>query len=316
MSKTTIGIILYEEITAKYLPFFLESLKAQTENNFSLLVYDNSEIDLLINKKYLDEEKLTYAYFGTGKNIGFGAAYNVLIKEAKKNNSDYFLIINPDIIFEPNFLQLLISSLEENNDLSSVAPKLLQWQFDNNCKTNTIDSCGIIIKPALQFFDLGQGELDNGQFNTSEILGPSGAASLFKISALDEIREGDNYFDEHFFMYKEDCDLVMRMTLKNQKSKLIPEAIGYHDRTAFAKGSSLRSRIKARRLRSRKVSEWSFINQQLLYAKYWSTLNFKNKFNLIKQQISLLIYISLFEEYLFFSLIKLAKLRCKVKYYG
>ena len=50
-----IGFITYGENTAKYLPYFLPSLKNQTFKDFKILAIDNSEIQENDNAKYIKE---------------------------------------------------------------------------------------------------------------------------------------------------------------------------------------------------------------------------------------------------------------------
>jgi hypothetical protein len=54
------------------------------------------------------------------------------------------------------------------------------WDFNPadgaDRKANVIDSCGIGITPSHHFYDIGQGEEDNGQYDKlKDIFGPSGA---------------------------------------------------------------------------------------------------------------------------------------------
>ena len=55
MSKLIIGFITYGESTAKYLPYFLDSLKKQTFQDFETLAIDNSEEKENVNTKFVQE---------------------------------------------------------------------------------------------------------------------------------------------------------------------------------------------------------------------------------------------------------------------
>lgn len=268
-----IGIITYGALTAPYVSLFREALAKQSFQNFQLLVHDN-----------------------TDHNVGFGAGYNELIRRAKALGARYFCIINPDLILKPDALEILVAALEHDPQLASVAPKLLRWDFTSNVFSNTIDSCGITLKSGLGFADIGQGEEDSGQYDQTAIFGPSGAAGLYRISALDAIAENGAYFDEHFFMYKEDCDFVYRLMLAGFKSRLIPLAIGYHDRTAV--GGALLSRFRNRRSRSRLVNQWSFTNQHFIFIKYWRGQSAYNKFLVMCRICVMALNALVFEQYL------------------
>jgi GT2 family glycosyltransferase len=314
-TKIAIGIVTYKENTAKYLPYFLASLERQSLQDFSLLVYDNSPAGDETNRQIIRQKRPTAQIFSTGQNLGFGAAYNVLIQKAQEAGAEYVCIINPDVSMTVNCLQLLSAALDKDKSLATVAPKLYRWDFVNHQKTSILDSCGIIRQPVLQFADLGQGEQDIQQYNDVQIIGPSGAAGLFRLSALESVAEGQQYFDEHFFMYKEDCDLAMRLTLRGFRSKLVAEATAYHDRTVTSPSASLIAKIQTRRARSHQLNAWSFVNQQLLYDKFWRTLSLQETFSLLKQQLVLLVYLLLFEPYLLLSLGTLARARRGIKKY-
>lgn len=313
--KLIIGSIVYGGLTAKYLPDFFQSLKNQSFKDFKISVIDNSETEENENKKSIQENYAEVDFNWVGRNLGFAKAYNILMKRAMEINAEYFLAINPDTILEAGAIERMIGELEDNSLLGSVSPKILKWDFENRQKTKLIDSCGIKLLPGLKFADIGQGEIDRGQYDNINILGPSGAAALYRMSALKKVKNENGYFDESMFMYKEDCDLAYRLFLAGYKSKLAPGAVVYHDRTAASEGKSDLSVARNRKNKSRKVNEWSFLNQQIIFWKFWRTINWKNKLILVFYQIKVLIYILFFEPYLLKQLWPLYKIRKTVKIY-
>lgn len=314
-NKLTIGFITYDNLTAKYLPYFLISLKKQTFKDINILLVDNSEIEENENKIYINKIYPEININRSGKNLGFAKAYNIMISKAIKEQAEYFFAVNPDTLLDERSLEIMIKALASDKALGSVAPKILKWDFKNLKKTKIIDSCGITLLPGLKFNDLGQGEPDNGQYDRSPILGPTGAAGIYRISALEIIKDHNGYFDENMFMYKEDCDLAYRLSLAGFKSKLIPDAIIYHDRSAAGQGNRFFSIIANRKNKSRKVNEWSFINQQLIFWKFWRTIDWKNKLAIVSYQLKILFYILMFEPCLLNQLFILIKKRRKVKKY-
>jgi len=275
--KLVVGFLTYNDASARYLSDFLPSLKESlaslNSEDYRVIAFDNSDKNQLANKEKIEQFNKINPYFieylSTDNNLGFSRAYNILIRLAVQYSADYFLIINPDIVLERDALVNLISVLDQDQSLGSVSPKIRRWDFASNTKTRVIDSCGLIVSPGLRFRDLGQGEKDNKQFDKQAIIGPSGAAGLFRLKDLEKVKENGSYFDEHFFMYKEDCDLAYRLYLKGVKSSLVPEAIIYHDRTAFVSGGGLLTRIINRGGKSRQIRSWSFTNQHYLFIKHW-----------------------------------------------
>jgi GT2 family glycosyltransferase len=271
--KVVIGTIAYDALTAPYLALFKQSLAEQTYKNFTLVIHNNTE-----------------------NNLGFSQAYNLMIKQAREASADYFLVINPDVYLAKNVLELLVKELASNKKLAVTMPKLLKWDFANKILTKIIDSCGLKLSGGLSFNDLGQGQVDHNQFDHEVVIGATGAAALFRLSALEEVKEGQQYFDEHFFMYKEDCDLAYRLYLKNYQALLVPEALAYHDRTAS--GGNLIKRFFNRRQRNEKVKQWSFINQHFLFIKYWHQQNLVNRFMILVRAKLMFLNALIFEQFL------------------
>ncbi|MCX6798172.1 MAG: hypothetical protein NTX66_03120, partial [Candidatus Falkowbacteria bacterium] len=220
-----------------------------------------------------------------------------LIRRARELNAEYFLIINPDTILDERAVSELIRILDSGNHLASVSPKILTWKSDK------IDTLGLILKPGLRFFDYGQGqselEIKPNIKLEPNIIGPSGAAGLFRMSALDRIRVDNQYFDERMFMYKEDCDLAYRLFLAGYKSQLVSSALIYHDRSVHVGRPGLLGILKNRRTKSRSIRAWSFANQNLLWKKHWRRQNLKNKIIIFSLYLASHIWAILFERFLF-----------------
>ncbi len=303
--KLTVGFITYNNATVKYLAEFLNSLSKAlnflSDSEYQIFCWDNSEEDpsnRLAVEQFNHETDCFITYLGEDTNLGFARAYNRLIDKALENKSEYFFIINPDTLLDKESVKLMLEVLEKKASLGSVSPKILKWDFLQGRKTNTIDSCGLILGTGLRFSDLGQGQEDKGQFDQTDILGPSGAGGLFRMKALRKIVEKGQYFDERFFMYKEDCDLSYRLYLAGYTSDLIPQAIIYHDRTVSSSGAGFWQDIKNRRFRDRQVRAWSFLNQHLIFLKHWKKQSFVNQINIIFRILSMFIFSLILEQFL------------------
>jgi len=313
-NKVVIGFITYGQSTFKYLPDFLLSLKEQTFSDFRLIALDNSEIDDNKNFQYLSNYDSSLKIIRPGRNLGFGGGFNLLIKEAVRLEAKYFLALNVDVVLDSRALALLVERLDKSASLGSVSPKILKWDFVNNEFTKIIDTCGLKLLSGLKFVDLGQTEVDQRQYDDAEILGPSGCAGLYRLSALEQIKyDQQEYFDENFFMYKEDCDLAYRLALANWPSALVSSAVIYHDRTATSTGRLIKNLFVGRRRKNNQIKAWSFLNQHLLIFKYWSKQSFFNKILIIGREILMLGYITFFEAYLWRQLKVFLRLRNKLK---
>jgi len=187
----------------------------------------------------------------------------------------------------------------------------LKWDFANNKKTNIVDSYGIKLLPGLKFVDIGEAKKDDGNLDC-EILGPSGGSAIYRLSALKKVsgqNEKVEYFDELMFMYKEDCDLAYRLFLAGFKSKCVLTSVIYHDRSGGGIGESNLDVVLNRKNKSRQIKKWSFLNQQIIFAKYWKIQNFRNKLAIIWYEIKMLFFVLLFERYLLREFYQLYKIR-------
>ena len=341
--KLIIGFITYGKNTGKYLPYFLPSLEAQTFKGFKIIVIDNTESAIsspvqdqdkymslegkvtkvnenieYIKENYTSPEvqkKLDIEIEVNNKNVGFAKAYNQIIKKAVANEAKYLLVINPDIILELDAIEKMVNFLERHEGLGSVSPKVLKWDFQKNAKTNIIDTCGIKLKSGLRFFDIGQNEEDKGQYDEAKILGPSGAAGMYRIEALKKTQKDEQFFDEQMFMYKEDCDMAYRLALKEFGSKCVSDAIVYHDRSASSWGEGDWQVAMNRKNKSRQVKKWSFLNQFIINTKYWGLQNFKSKLAIVWFEIKMLVFAILFEQYLLKQILEFLKIRNDIKRY-
>lgn len=314
--KLTVAFISYNNNSYPYLSHFLPSLKEALKvsglKDVSVLALDNSEENFVKNRDFIlnfakENKNFNLELIQSDINLGFAAAYNIMINRAKDEGSEYFLVINPDIILESDSIKLLVETLENNQDIAIVSPRLMFWDFKKLKKTNYIDSLGIGLKPAFHFFDICQGEKfiekkkDYYIKRAEAMLAAGGAAAMFRMSTLremSEIRHGKmQYFDERFFMYKEDCDLAYRLHLAGVKSKLVIDSVFYHDRSAVAE-RNIFNFFAARKKKSKLAKIWSFRNQHLIFIKYFNSVSLAVKLKIVRKIISFFIFSLIFEKFL------------------
>jgi GT2 family glycosyltransferase len=234
-ARVLISIVTHN--SERYLRTCLESLKAQTYRDFCLSIWDNASTD---GTSALLAE---YSNFSGGihfskDNLGFCTAHNRLIAFT---SSEYNLILNPDVILDPRFLEIIIRAMDRNPRAGSATGKLWRWQTESKnladffrqqqSKPKILDTTGIYFTPTQRHFDRGSGALDAGQFDRREyVFGASGAAAVYRRSMLQDIADNSRYFDENFFAYREDADLAWRAQWMGWPCLYIPEATGYHVR--------------------------------------------------------------------------------------
>ena len=108
------------------------------------------------------------------------------------------------------------------------------------------------------------------------------------------------YFDENFFMYKEDVDLAWRLRLYGWKTIYTPRAVAYHGRGS---GDSMAKNyidiIRERRKINKKAKFFSFKHQRLMQIKNdFSSLLFTKHFpRFIIKEVGAWAYMMIFERF-------------------
>ena len=83
------------------------------------VVVDNSPT----NKSKKDFENKNWSYIHKPENIGFGAAHN-LAYSLFSQNSNYHLVINPDVYFFEDIIKYLVKFMEVNDNAGAVTPSI------------------------------------------------------------------------------------------------------------------------------------------------------------------------------------------------
>ena len=287
-TKVTISLLSYNG--ERYLPWLLQSIKQQTFSDWELLVMDNASADnsVKVVREYYPEARIVTQK----RNLGFAKGHNLLINWS---DSDYVFVLNQDVILDSNYLKTLVDYLDKNDQVASVAGKLMYWNFEEGKKTDQIDSFGLKINRQRQASDLYQGQSDFAQEN-QEVFGLSATATLYRRKSLDIVAysSSDNhqeYFDEDFFSYKEDVDLAWRLRLLGWKNYLLTSTCAYHHRSV----SSLNG-LKARRQHRVMANKLSYRNHLLVIYKNSFAKNLRQDFFYIKwYEFKKFIYLLIFE---------------------
>ena len=128
MNKLTVSLALYSKGEAKYLPYLFDSLKKQTFQDWELLIVDNAADGDVISvaEGFAKEMGRSYRILHSDTNEGFAKAHN---KAYRVSDAAYFLMLNPDMYLEPTVFADMVSFLDEQKDVASVAPRLMRWDF-------------------------------------------------------------------------------------------------------------------------------------------------------------------------------------------
>ena len=231
MNLISASIVLYksDHLARKTILDFLN-----TEMPVLLFLIDNSPTDQLkIGLSDLIADKRV-CYIFNNKNIGFGAAHNIAMRQVF-DNSFYHLVLNPDIFFEPGTLEKLFRFAERDKEIGLVVPKVVYPNGDIQfvCKLLPTPFDLIIrrflpnylVKKRKASFELQQ----SGYDKLFEAPYMHGCFMFLRTEVLKKV----GFFDERFFMYPEDIDLTRRIH-QHYKTVFFPDAKVVH---VHARGS-------------------------------------------------------------------------------
>lgn len=299
----SLNLLLYKP--GKFLEPCLGSLLVQTYPELELLIIDNASGDDTVPKvkEFMAGKNINWRLIENEKNLGFAGGHNQGIRESR---GELVLLVNQDVILDPQHVEKLVGIFEKDNRTGSAQGKLLRLQEQNGLqKTSVVDSTGLLIFKNRRIIARGSGQKDQGQFDkTEEIFGVDGPLPMYRRAALKETRvclDGDcEYFDEDFFLYKEDVDLAWRMRLFGWSAFYEPQAVAWHARTAGdeAHKRSYFSIAKERFKLSKSAKYQAFKNQRLLQIKneQWSLL-LKHFIWFLPKEIASWGFVLLFEHY-------------------
>jgi GT2 family glycosyltransferase len=159
-------------------------------------------------------EQLTLAASPT--NLGFAAGMNRLIEQALADaRVDQLLLLNSDTVPAPGFIAAMRAKLDANARVDMVAGALMTSSSGN------VDSLGIT---------LYRSTLASNRKREDEILlGPCGGCALLTRRLLEDLHASHGeHFDERFFCYAEDTDLVLRARWLGYRPAFAAAAVAQH----------------------------------------------------------------------------------------
>ena len=203
----------------------------KTSLDYQLFLIDNSPTkDLEIFSQAANTE---YVY--NNKNLGFGHAQNIAISKAL-DNSNYHLVLNPDITFGKGTLENIYMFMELNQDIGQLMPKIFypDGEIQRLCKLlpHPVDLIGRRFLGRLSYMKNRNKLYELEHFKYDKLLDTpnlSGCFMFIRTSVLKQVKG----FDTRFFMYLEDFDLTRRIN-KIARTVFYPGASVIH---GYSKGS-------------------------------------------------------------------------------
>ncbi len=250
-----ISIIIVDYNTPKDTKECLLSLgKVKTNNfKFNVIVVDNASKEML---ELSDDDRYpNVEVIRSESNLGFTGGNNLGISYGVKNyQSDYFLLLNPDTVVDPDFLIYLYQSLKEDPQAGISGSKIYFHRgFEYHSKSYRREerhqvlwyAGGSVDWDNLASFHRGVDEVDRGQFDDqTESDFVTGCSLLIKREMIERV----GILDKKYFLYSEDVDYSLRVKHAGYKVLFCPKSIIWHKigRSTGGSGSKLQQYYQTR----------------------------------------------------------------------
>jgi GT2 family glycosyltransferase len=205
------SIVIVSFNTREMLRECIESVRREAGGlRVEILVVDNASRDG--SPEMLEKDFPEVRLFRSGTNLGFGAANNVALKEAR---GEYFVLLNSDAFLQPGSLQLAKKHMDETPACGLGGGLLVgrdgAWQPSarsfHSVPGDMIVMTGLAGRyPKSKFF----GSFDRTWADVNEAASVDwvpGAFCIIRPAALDKV----GLFDPAFFLYYEEVDLCLRI---------------------------------------------------------------------------------------------------------
>ena len=219
-----VSIIILNYNAGNLLLNCVDSVFKSTYPNFEVLVVDNISTD---NSHIICKEKFEKIHLIENKeNLGYCEGNNVGIRNA---NGEFVVVLNPDTIVEPNWLNHLMSAYNKFGE------GLYQPKFYSLNEKLVLQSTGNMLHVFGFGFAKDKGKIDNEKTESVEKINYASGTCLFTSkSVLDRV----GLFDPFLFLYHDDLDLGWRAAHIGINSFYVPKSIIYHAESYSIKWSS------------------------------------------------------------------------------
>lgn len=228
--KVTIIIPNYNGL--KFMEPCFKALRAQSDQNFELLVVDNGSSDGSV--KWLKDHQIPSIFLE--ENTGFSGAVNVGIRESV---TPYVILLNNDTEPEPDYVRQMVKAIERSPKIFSVSSKMIQLYHKD-----LMDDAGDMYSVLGWAYQRGVGQKSSGYKKACRVFSACAGAAIYRREVFDKI----GGFDEDHFAYLEDIDVGYRAKICGYENWYCPKAVVYHvgSGTSGSKYNSFKVKLAAR----------------------------------------------------------------------
>lgn len=197
----------------------LAAVQSLTEQSLQphIIVVDNASTDDSVERLRAAYPEVELILHTTNK--GYAGGVNPGFRRAIELGAEYVAPFNDDAVADKRWLKQLVEHLDTHPKVGAAACKVLAADRER------LDSTGDYYTSWGLPYPRGRREYDTHKYDDqTDIFAASGAASLYRVKALEEV----GLLDEDFFAYYEDVDLSFRLQLAGWKVAFVPGALVYH----------------------------------------------------------------------------------------
>jgi len=224
-SNILVSIVIVTSGSRDYLWHCLDSVMRQSYPDLEVIVIDNS-----LNVNLTAKIRASFPFvklYSNLQNLYYGVSLN---KGIALSQGEFVLCLNDDVVLGQDFIFQALKGFLARDNVGMVSGKILRMNG------LILDSTGLFLSFCYSAKERGYGQIDVGKFEKSGfIFGVSGSVAFYRKKMLEDIKQGQDYFDPAFRMFYEDLDISWRANNRGWRAYYIPAAKAFHVR-----GGSLR----------------------------------------------------------------------------
>ena len=181
--------------------------------NYDIIVVDNASTDG--SPEEVERNFPFVKLIRNKENLGYAEGNNIGIKYAIEKGDDYVLLLNDDVVVDPNFLRELVEVAEGDPRIGAVGPRIHHFKGSSGLYQ--------FYGKANFYFNADYKRLDDVS-KPEEVDYVFGTALLVKKEVVRRV----GLLDANFFLYVEERDWCYRIRKAGYKIVYVPSAKAYH----------------------------------------------------------------------------------------
>lgn len=214
MSDVFVSVIIVNYNSGVRLEKCLAHLTQQRFRDFDIVVVDNASSD---RSHEVAEKTADVRVINAGHNIGFAAANNLAVKEAR---GAWLAFLNPDAYAKEDWLEKFFEATKRYEGVDAFGSTQL-----DAADPAIVDGAGDVVHGIGLYYRGGLASSATTLHEDGECFSPCAAAAFYKREVFEAL-EG---FDERFFCYGEDVDLGFRLRHEGGRAIQLKDAVVLHE---------------------------------------------------------------------------------------